>query len=143
MLALVWMVLSLFLGITMPLPPVVVDPPPPEPTPVVVTPSDTPVRVVAGTSERIRLGVGNPSIGDGYALADGGDATTVIARVESENTNPGCEPGGCTYDYFLVLNGVRPGTTSVTTQYCFRSAPPSCDDKGVAAVTWTVKVTKQ
>lgn len=82
------------------------------------------IALTDGQSVRVHIGKVNSSIGDSWTVTD---VPTGVAELKSEYTSD-CKDSapGCGGDLSYLVTGAKPGATTVTFQYCFRSAGPEC-----------------
>lgn len=118
-------------AITMPTGPLTPDPP---------LINDTNVTVAVGESQRVAIGRGNDSIGHNYYITDGETSEYALLIRGKTDTDPGCKPGGCAYENYVEIQGLKPGTFEFVVQYCFRTSLEECETDGKEPVTYTVTV---
>lgn len=80
----------------------------------------------------------SPGIGDSWTIVGEPDAKVAIL---SSSDLRDCDQPGCTGELDHVVTATGPGTTAITFQYCYRSAPPDCQPKPGEAVPAPVVVT--
>ena len=79
----------------------------------------------------------SPGIGDSWTVVTEPDNT--VATMSSQLRD--CDEPGCTGELDHVITATGTGTTTVTLQYCYRSAPPDCRPEPGATVPAPVVVT--
>ena len=101
---------------------------------------ETEITVSVGETVEVHLGDGNDSIGHNYFIVDGEHSEFAKVEIGETDSAPGCQPGGCYFDYYLAITGQKPGTFDVVTQYCSRSTLENCDTLGEVPVVYTITV---
>lgn len=87
---------------------------------------DDSAQVGVGEQLQVDLGGENPSVGYEWYLIGKPDEK-VLSDHGKEITDPGDDGQGSSSRVAWVFEGVAAGSTTVTFQRCYRSAPPDCD----------------